>query len=273
MRILLTSIPILSVLLIGGGHVPHAHLARPTGWQLVWSDEFDYKGLPDQRKWDYKVGGHGWGNNELQYYTSGALTNARVEQGNLIIEAHKEKISSNSYTSARLVSKGKGDWTYGRFEIRAKLPAGRGTWPAIWMLPSQTTYGDRFWPDNGEIDIMEHVGFDPGVIHASTHTKTYNWPRKNHKTATLTVPDAQTAFHVYALEWSPERIDVYIDKNKVFSYKNEATGWEAWPFDENFHLILNLAIGGNWGGAKGVDDSIFPQRMEVDFVRVYQQGS
>jgi len=272
MKTLLTLVILLSMSFIGSGHISPEPLARRAGRKLVWSDEFDYKGLPDPKKWEYKVGGDGWGNNELQYYTAGKLTNARVERGKLIIEARKEKINSNNYTSARLVTAGKGDWTYGRFEIRAKLPIGRGTWPAIWMLPSKTIYSDRYWPDNGEIDIMEHVGFNPGVIHASTHTKAYNWPRKNQKTATLNVADAQTAFHTYALEWSAERIDVYIDKTKVFSDKNEGVGWEAWPFDQKFHLVLNLAIGGFWGGAKGVDDTIFPQRMEIDSVRVYQKG-
>jgi len=144
------------------------------GWKLVWSDEFSRDGQPDPSKWSYDVGGHGWGNNELQYYAESRLKNARVENGNLIIEAHKESVQGSQYSSARLVTKGKGEWTYGRIEVRAKLPSGRGTWPAIWMLASQNSYGDGYWPDNGEIDIMEHVGFDPDVIHASVHTLAYN---------------------------------------------------------------------------------------------------
>ena len=126
--------------------------------------------MPDSTKWGYDIGGDGWGNNEKQYYTASRLENARVENGNLIIEARKEKMDSSEYTSARLVTRGKMDWLYGRFEIRAKLPSGRGTWPAIWMLPTKQSYGDNYWPENGEIDIMEHVGFHPGFIHASTHT-------------------------------------------------------------------------------------------------------
>ncbi|MGI9173875.1 MAG: glycoside hydrolase family 16 protein, partial [Rhodothermales bacterium] len=126
-------------------------------WQLVWSDEFDYEGLPDSAKWGYEVGGHGWGNDELQYYTERRLENARVEDGLLVIEARQEPFEGRDYTSARLVSRDKGEWTYGRFEARAKLPSGRGTWPAIWMLAAETTYGNAYWPDNGEIDIMEHV--------------------------------------------------------------------------------------------------------------------
>ncbi|HEY5565361.1 MAG TPA: glycoside hydrolase family 16 protein, partial [Rhodothermia bacterium] len=131
------------------------------GWKLVWSDEFSREGQPDFSKWSYNVGGHGWGNNELQYYTESRLKNARVESGRLIIEAHKEPVQGREYSSARLVTKDKGDWMYGRIEVRAKLPSGRGTWPAIWMLASQDSYGDGYWPDNGEIDIMEHVGYDP----------------------------------------------------------------------------------------------------------------
>ena len=271
MKILLTILWVCSVFGFAAGQTLPKKSTPKAEWKLVWSDEFNYRGLPDPKKWVHKVGGDGWGNQELQYYTADKPANARVERGKLIIEARKEKINSNNYTSARLVTAGKGDWTYGRFEIRAKLPKGRGTWPAIWMLPSKKTYSDDYWPNNGEIDIMEHVGHDPGVIHASAHTKAYNWPRKNQKTATLKVPDAQTAFHTYALEWSAEKLDVYIDDTKVFSDKNEGSGWEAWPFDQNFHLVLNLAIGGFWGGAQGVDDTIFPQRMEIDYVRVYQR--
>src|SRR6188768_4168282 len=140
-------------------------------YKLVWSDEFNYNGLPDAKKWNYDIGGHGWGNNELQFYTKEKLKNARVENGNLIIEAHKEKFENSGYTSARLVSKGKGDWQYGKIEVRAQIPDGRGTWPAIWMLGSTSPFN---WPDDGEIDIMEHVGFDQGRIHASIHCKKYN---------------------------------------------------------------------------------------------------
>jgi beta-glucanase (GH16 family) len=240
------------------------------GWQLVWADEFNYIGLPDSNKWGYDVGGHGWGNQELQFYTSHRTKNARVENGILIIEAFKEKWEANDYTSARLVSRGKGDWTYGRFEIKAILPHGRGTWPAIWMLPTQWAYGNGGWPDNGEIDIMEHVGYDPGWVHGSIHTKAYYWQINTQKTAKIYVPDAEVAFHVYAMEWTPEKIEIFIDSTKYFSFSNEHKGWEVWPFDKDFHLLLNIAVGGGWGGQKGVDDSIFPQKMEVDYVRVFK---
>lgn len=242
---------------------------NPPGWQLVWSDEFETDGLPNASKWNYDTGGHGWGNQELQYYTAQRAENARVENGKLIIEARRENWNSNEYTSARMITKGKGDWTYGRFEIRANLPSGRGTWPAIWMLPTQWTYGNGGWPDNGEIDIMEHVGHDPGWIHGSVHTNKYYWKINTQKTAKIRVADAQTAFHVYEMEWSPEKIEVFVDSVKYFSFANEGKGWEVWPFDKDFHLLLNIAVGGAWGGAQGVDNSIFPQRLEVDYVRVY----
>ncbi len=240
------------------------------GWQLVWSDEFGYEGLPDSSNWSYDVGGHGWGNAELQYYTGSRVDNAWVDDGRLFIQAKKESWDQNQYTSARLVTRNKGDWTYGRFEIRARLPSGRGTWPAIWMLPTDWSYGNGGWPDNGEIDIMEYVGYNPGVVHASTHTHAHNWPKGNQKTATLNVPDAEAVFHVYALEWHADLIEVFVDSTKYFSFENQGAGWQAWPFDKDFHLLLNIAVGGNWGGAQGVDDSIFPQRMEVDYVRVYR---
>ena len=242
-------------------------------WELVWSDEFDAAGLPDTTRWGYDVGGHGWGNNEAQYYTEGRVENARVEDGVLVIEARKEPFAGNAYTSARLVSRDRGDWTYGRVEVMARLPSGRGTWPAIWMLPTTPGYGNGGWPDNGEIDIMEHVGLDPGRVHGSVHVNAYNHLNGNQKSASKTVPDVTSAFHQYAIEWTPRQIDFFIDDTLYFRYFNENQGWTAWPFDQPFHLLLNLAIGGNWGGQQGIDDSIFPQRLEVDYVRVYRNAA
>lgn len=240
------------------------------GWSLVWSDEFNYKGLPDSAKWGYDVGAGGWGNNELQYYTRKRLENARVEDSVLIIEARGDNYNGNKYTSARLVSMNQGNWTYGRFEIKAKLPGGRGTWPAIWMLPTVWSYGSGGWPDNGEIDIMEYVGYDKGKVHGSIHCNSYNWQRAEQKTSILNVPSAETAFHVYAMEWYSDRLDIFVDSVKYFTFKNENKGWQSWPFDKDFHFLLNIAVGGNWGGAQGVDEYMFPQRMLVDYVRVYK---
>lgn len=238
-------------------------------YALVWSDEFDQAGPPDALKWNYDVGGHGWGNNELQYYTKSSPENARVEGGMLIIETRKEKFGTNNYTSARLVTKGKGDWQYGRVEVKAKLPAGRGTWPAIWMLASTTPLK---WPEDGELDIMEHVGFDPGVVHANIHTKAYNHSINTNKGNKISVPDATQAFHVYSMEWDAEKIVFLMDGKDYFTFANDKQNNPAtWPYNQPFHLLLNVAIGGGWGGAQGIDDGIFPQRMEVDYVRVYQK--
>jgi beta-glucanase (GH16 family) len=251
---------------------PAAEPAAPAGWKLVWHDEFDHGDQPDPARWNYDVGGDGWGNREWQFYTDARRENARIEDGHLIIEARREPWQGRDYTSARLVTKGKSDRTYGRFEIRAKLPLGRGTWPAIWMLPTVWDLGNKLWPDNGEIDIMEHVGYDPGVIHASTHSQKNQWRNNNQRTATLKVPDAATAFHTYTLEWDAEEIRIFVDDRHFFTSRKEGGDWTSWPFYRNFYLVLNLAVGGDWGGSKGVDEKVFPQRMEVDYVRVYQKA-
>lgn len=239
-----------------------------TDRELLWSDEFETDGLPDPNKWSYDVGGHGWGNNELEYYTKDRLENARVEDGKLIIEARQEAYEGSNYTSARLVTKNQGDWQYGRVEVKAKLPQGRGTWPAIWMLPTKNTYGG--WPRSGEIDIMEHVGFDPGKVHGTVHTEAYNHTKGTQKGGNRMVPDAMDAFHVYAIEWSAEKIDFFIDDALYFTFNNEGGDYQGWPFDQPFHLILNIAVGGNWGGQQGVDETIWPQRMEVEYVRIFK---
>ena len=236
-------------------------------YTLVWNDEFNYTGLPDSSKWGYDVGGTGWGNNELQYYTSGRLENARAGDGHLTIEARKEIWGTSQYTSARLVTRNKADWTYGRFEIRAKLPFGRGTWPALWMLPTDWAYGG--WPYSGEIDIMEHVGYEMNRIHSTVHTLSFNGGNGTQVGNSILAESVNTTFHEYALEWRPNRIDGYVDGQIYFTYSNEGTGFSGWPFDKRFHLIMNIAIGGNWGGVQGVDNTIFPQQMVIDYVRAY----
>ncbi|MFZ4058022.1 MAG: glycoside hydrolase family 16 protein [Ferruginibacter sp.] len=236
-------------------------------YKLVWSDEFNYTGLPDSSKWTSETGGHGWGNNELQYYTAGRLENARVENGQLIIEARKENFAGSAYTSARLITRDKAVWKYGKIEVRAKLPEGIGTWPAIWMLGATNPLK---WPDDGEIDIMEHVGFNPGFIHASIHCKSYNHIIQTQKTDTVIINDFAKAFHVYGLEWTADEIKIAVDGVPYFTFKNEHINYAAWPFDNPHFLLLNIAVGGNWGGVKGVDEKIWPQKMWVDYVRVYQ---
>ncbi|KAF1714966.1 glycoside hydrolase [Pseudoxanthomonas yeongjuensis] len=242
-----------------------------TSWSFettpAWQDEFDYSGLPDPGKWSFEQGGDGWGNHELQYYTH-SLKNARVGEGVLSITARRQKIEGSDYSSARLRSKDKGDFLYGRFEVRAKLPGGRGTWPAIWMLPTDQAYGG--WPKSGEIDIMEHVGYDPGRIHVTMHTGAYNHTIGTQKTATHVVADAMTQFHRYRVDWTPASIRGYIDDVQVYEFVNEGTGPAAWPFDQRFHFLLNIAVGGDWGGKEGVDKDIFPATMQVDYVRAYR---
>ncbi len=237
--------------------------------KLVWSDEFNYNGLPDASKWNYDVGtgDWGWGNNELQYYTKDSIGNARVQNGLLIIELKKQTIADKKYSSARLVSKGKGDWIYGRIDVRAKLPKGLGTWPAIWMLGSTTPLK---WPDDGEIDIMEHVGYNPGVVHATVHTKSFNHIIGNQKTNTISVPDFDSNFHIYSVIWNRDSVNILLDHKSYYTFKNNGTGKAAWPFDEPMHLLLNLAYGGNWGGKEGIDESTLPAFMVIDYVRVYQ---
>ena len=235
---------------------------------LIWSDEFTIDGTPDATKWSFDIGDHGWGNNELQYYTK-ELRNARVENGTLIIETHADSTMEKGYTSARLVTKGKAAWTYGYLEIKAKLPAGVGTWPAIWMLTETNPYGG--WPKSGEIDIMEHVGYDPSVIHGTVHTEAFNHSIGTDVGEVRSISDFNTEFHTYAINWSSEKIDFFIDDALYFTFENSKKGTAEWPFDHPFHLILNIAVGGNWGGQKGVDPAIWPQRMEVDYVRVYDK--
>lgn len=241
-------------------------------YELVWSDEFDYEGAPDSTKWGYDTGGSGWGNNELQYYTAGE--NVIVKDGLCTIEARKEDYKNSAYTSTRMVSRNKGDWLYGKIEVRAKLPSGKGTWPAIWMLPTDYRYGS--WPASGEIDIMEHVGYDQDVIHASVHTQSYYHKINTQKTSTKKVSGVSEDFHVYTLEWLPDVIIVYVDDTEYFrfnptKYKSEPT-YKEWPFDKRMHLLINLAVGGDWGGARGIDESVFPQEFVIDYVRVYQSA-
>lgn len=232
-----------------------------------WQDEFDYEGPPDPSRWSFEQGGHGWGNHELQVYTS-SRKNALAADGVLNITARRQAYKGNGYTSARIVSKGKGDFLYGRFEIRAKLPPGRGTWPALWMLPTDQVYGG--WPKSGEIDLMEHVGYDPGRIHITMHTEAYNHRIQTQRSGTRVVEGVMEDFHVYRTDWTPDRIRGYIDDQLVLDFPNEGTGSKAWPFDQRFHLLMNVAVGGDWGGKEGVDTAVFPATMQVDYVRVYR---
>jgi len=254
-------------------------------WKLVWSDEFNQDGPPNPAKWMPETGFVR--NQELQFYTQNRPENARVQNGNLVIEAHHEQFpnpayradapdrrwqqrrQSAEYTSASLTTRGLAAWTYGKIEVRAKLPSGRGTWPAIWTLG--TNISEVGWPACGEIDIMEHVGHEPEAVHANVHTRGYNHARGNGRGQRFPLPSAEKEFHVYSVEWTPSKLTFSVDNHPFFTCDNDGTGIDSWPFNAPQYLILNLAIGGSWGGAQGVDPQAFPQKFLIDYVRVYQQ--
>lgn len=237
-------------------------------WDLIWSDEFDYNGLPDESKWGYDLidpSNDGWGNHEKQDYSNN-LKNARVENGVLIIEAHKDRY----YSSARLVTRNKADWKYVKIDVKAKMPTGRGVWPAIWFMPTDNVYG--WWPRSGEIDIVEMVGFDPCIVHSSFITNEYNWRLGREKSIWAEIEVPYEKFHVYSLEWDPDKAIILVDGIPAITFENDGLHKSTtWPFDQKFYLIMNIAIGGDWGGLFGVDPTIFPQQMVVDYVRVYKR--
>lgn len=238
-----------------------------SSFTLVWSDEFDGNEI-NTADWTFETGAHGWGNNELQNYTNGS--NAEIEDGKLIIRA--KKINDNqqpgSYTSTRMITKGKQEFTYGRMEIFAKLPSGRGIWPAIWMLGGDI--GQVSWPACGEIDIMEYVGYQPNTIHATVHTPAGYGANGNGSSKSLVT--AEEEFHIYGVIWTEKEMIFYTDtpENVTHTYAPSNKTDNNWPFNKPHFFILNIAVGGNWGGAQGIDNSIFPQTMEIDYVRVYQ---
>ncbi|WP_374948389.1 family 16 glycosylhydrolase [Mucilaginibacter sp.] len=228
-----------------------------------FADEFNVNGVPNAANWAYENGGGGWGNSELEYYTP---ANAVVADGKLTITAKKEAMGGMDYTSTRLVSKGLQLARFGRIEVKARLPKGTGIWPAIWMMPQDSKYGN--WPKSGEIDIMEMVGFDPGNIHFTVHNKTYFGA--NGQGGGKVVSSFNTDYHVYRVDWTPYALRGYVDGELIYTYANNGGGSAVYPYDQNFFLILNVAVGGSWGGQKGVDNTIFPAAMDVDYVRFYK---
>ena len=243
------------------------------GWALVWNDEFDGPAL-NLEKWSYEIGGHGWGNNELQYYSDDDST-AFIQDGKLVIRADLVPQGTGSsdnlryFSSARLRTSGKGDWRYGRIEVKAKLALGQGIWPAIWMLPTDWMYGG--WPESGEIDIMEHVGYDPGRVHGSIHTGSYNHKINTQRGGSKLLDKISSKFYVYAIEWYEDRIDFLIDDSKYFSFQNDGKNdFNTWPFNQRFHLLINIAVGGDWPGSPD-ETTQFPTEMEVEYVRVYEK--
>jgi beta-glucanase (GH16 family) len=258
-------------------------VSQAAQWKLVWSDEFDYSGLPDKPKWGYENGFVR--NNELQFYTKERPENARVQDGLLIIEGRKERyqnpfydpasssrnrrasIPFAEYTAASVITESKASFLYGRIEVRAKLPRGRGVWPAIWMLGTNlTTLG---WPHCGEVDIMEFVGKEPDRVHATVHFTTEG--KHASKGGQLTTSAPYQDFHLYAVEWYPDRMDFFFDQQKYFTFNldDAGTGPDN-PFRKPQYLLLNLALGGSWGGT--MDDSVLPQQFQIDYVRFYQES-
>ncbi len=251
----------------------------PPGYAKVFGDEFDGPAI-DKSAWRFDTSRNavGWYNQEKQYYSADRVENARVAGGQLVIEARSEMLDKarfpdwggQKYTSARLIGQGLKAWTYGFYEIRAKIPCGRGTWPAIWMLPEDL---DVEWPAGGEIDIMEHVGLDPGKVHQTIHTAASNFSNGTQLTKSFDLPDACTTFHRYQLLWTPDFLVTGVDDRPIFMVRRDKGDHAHWPFDRPMHIILNIAVGGTWGGQKGVDAKAFPAVMEVDYVRVYQKAS
>lgn len=237
-------------------------IAIPTGYRLVWHDEFDGPAI-DQTKWNFEINGNGGGNNELEYYTSRAQ-NAFIDSGRLVIQALKEDYAGKSYTSARMNTSGNGDWTYGRFEIRAKLPYGRGLWPAIWMLPTDWMYGG--WPASGEIDIMEELGQETNKVYGTIHYGSSPAAHQQSGGSTVLTQDTFAGgFHLFAVDWDSAGFRWYIDGVQYFSTPHGT------PFDKRFHMMLNVAVGGNWPGSPDVYTT-FPQKMYVDYVRVFAKN-
>lgn len=243
----------------------------PDGYTLVWNDEFD-SGTTLGSDWTYQKASPYWVNNELQTYISGGVNGtyvAAINDGHLTITAFK---AGSSVYSARVYAKESEGWTYGIFEASIKLPTGKGTWPAFWMMPANNDYTANPWPACGEIDIMEEVGYNPNYTSSSIHCDAYNHTKNTQKTAERYTAKAQEEYHKYRLEWTEDYIRTYVDGNLLLTFNNDKKGSNStWPFNKPFYLILNLAWGGDWGGAQGVDESCLPATMEIDYVRVFQK--
>ncbi|MEN9841866.1 MAG: Beta-glucanase precursor, partial [Verrucomicrobiota bacterium] len=247
-------------------------------WVLKWGDEFDQPGRPDPARWNYEVGRVR--NGEAQYFTLDRPENARVADGQLIITARKEPYEGAHYTSASLTTLDRYAFTYGKIEIRAQVPAGRGTWAALWTLADYAPNRDGVykrngegsrWPRGGEIDLLEYVGMHPEQLFFTVHTEAYNHTRGTQRGHNIRQTRPWTEFHRYGVVWSPERIEWFFNGERVFTFTKESDDPARWPFDAAQYLILNLAIGGGWGGQQGIDDTIFPSEFRIDYVRIWQR--
>ena len=265
---------VLLLLVCGAGcqEKESAEVSDDDPWTLVWSDEFQYDGPPNSDKWTYERGYIR--NDELQYYTDRPENVRTEDQEYLVIEARRDSAvvdgEVREVTSASLTTRGKQAWQYGKVEIRAQVPVGLGTWPALWMLGENI--GEVPWPRCGEIDMMEHVGYNPDTVFTTIHTQAYNHTIGTQKIAATYLPTADDAFHTYGIEWNEQKIDFLIDSTQVFTVEKQPSDTEAeWPFDQPFFLIINFAFGGGWGGLQGVDKASLPQRYVIDYVRIYQR--
>lgn len=236
------------------------------GYHLVWHDEFQKGGLPDPKKWGNEVGMIR--NHELQYYTQNRIENAFISDGQLTIKGIHEDFKGAAYTSASLTTEKTFSFTYGRLEVKAKLPGGSGTWPAIWMMGvDRAKVG---WPKCGEVDVMEHVAFQPNTVFGTVHMPASRGNGLHSRGGKVNSPTCTTDFHVYGLDWTPQALTFSLDGKPYFTYPNQ--GPETWIFNKPMYLILNLAIGGEWGGQKGVDPAAYPQKYEIKYVRVWQKA-
>jgi beta-glucanase (GH16 family) len=240
-------------------------------WELVWSDEFEGDSI-DESKWTFDFGNWGWGNNELQYYTDNRSENARIEDGILVIEARKNDMGQD-WTSTRMTTRGKVSFLYGKIEFRAKVPREKGNWAAGWTLGDDYV-DEKSWPYSGEIDIMESVGYEvdnetgDGIAHSTVHTPAYYFKINNQISSTIDVKNIAGEFHTYAVEWTPTEIRGYVNGEQYYVYDKTANELE-WPFNKPQNIILNLAMGGGWGGAQGMDESVTSQKLLIDYVRVF----
>ncbi len=240
-------------------------------YHLVWADEFNYSGKPDPSKWNYDTGNKHWGNNEVQYYTDGA--NVQVNQGMMIIQGRIETLEDSPYTSCRLTTYQRKHFQYGRIAVKAKLPSAKGSWPAIWMLPVDKRGANPIpWPKCGEIDIMEHVTSMMDTIHVSLHTEKYNHIIRTQRTFFEKIAGVTQSFHEYAMDWMEDYIEFFIDGKSFHRFDRHVLGFDdseaGWPFDKPYYLIINLAIGGSWGGEVKVDE--YPCDFPIEYVRYYE---
>lgn len=248
--------------------LPPQEFQAPEGYRLVWQDEFDEGDVPDAKKWRHEVKGSGWVNHELQNYVSGKSPKGQrvteIKDGALEIHCFKE---DGKIYSGRIYGNVNQGWKYCYVEAGINLPSGKGTWPAFWMMPVHFAS----WPADGEIDIMEEVGYHPNYVSSSLHATGHVHSNGTQVTREVYCKGAEGEFHTYAMEWTPEYFQFYVDGKKSLYYKNPGTGKVDWPYDAPFYVILNLAWGGDWGGSQGVNEAALPVTMKVDYVRVFQK--